>query len=230
MSVNRRFVLKGMALGSMVGPAMSGSAGALTGTTAGWTANAASRPILALINGGVAEPVFLHGAMAASGSRLQVQKVGRDLGFMLNFERQLCSGQPMRVIGLLDDAAASLVADMARSAGARMQWLGQHTANAGFTRHHLLATDIAEGCSRQLSRQLHACGAGFSLIEERHNGSVAPRQLAGSARKGNQSAQWATSVGYLLASLGTRPVMAAPLAPAAIAPFTGSFVSFSIEV
>ncbi len=56
------------------------------------TANAAGWPILALINEGAAESFFLHGAMAASGSRLQVQKAGCDLGSMLNFERQLPSG------------------------------------------------------------------------------------------------------------------------------------------
>lgn len=230
MSVNRRFVLKGMALGSMAGLAMGSWVGALAGTTAGPTANLAGRPILALINEGVAESVFVHGAMAASGSRLRVQRVGHDLGFMLNFERQLRGGQPLRVIGLLDDASATLVVDMARSAGARVQWLGQHTAEAGFTRHHLLTTDIAEGCSRQLSRQLHACGAGFSLDEERHGGSMVPRQLAGPARRDHQSAQWAASIGYLLASLGARQALTTSLAPIVSKPVTGSFVSFSIEV
>lgn len=226
MRVTRRFVLKGMALSSL---AMTSSVGALVGSNAGPTAKVTDRPILALINEGVAESVFLRGAMAASGSRLQVQTVGRDLGFMLNFEHQLRSVQPMRVIGLLDDASAVLVVDMARSSGARVQWIGQHTAEAGFSRHHLLTTDIAEGSCRQLSRQLHACGVGFSLNEERHSGSMTPRQLAGPARKGNQSTQWAASLGYLLASLGARPALTAPLVATASKPITGSFVSFSIE-
>lgn len=230
MSVNRRFVLKGMALSSMAGLTMGSWVGALSGTTARPIANAAGRPILALINEGAAESVFLDGAMAASSSRLQVQRPGRDLGFMLNFERQLRSGPPLRVIGLLDDASAALMVDMARSAGARVQWLGQHTAEAGFTRHHLLTTDIAAGCSRQFSRQLHACGAGFSLDEEHHGGPLVPRQLTGSARRGNQSAQWAASIGYLLASLGAHPALTTPWAPTAGKPVTGSFVSFSIEV
>lgn len=227
MNANRRFVLKSMALSGMAGLAMGRSVRALAGTTA--APAAAAKPVLALVNAGSAESGFLHGAMAAA-PRLRVQRVGRDLGFMLDFERQLRTNQPMRIIGLLDDASASLLVDMARSAGARVQWLGQHTAKAGFTRHRVLNTDIAEGCARQLSRQLHACGAGFSLNEERQNGTLAPRRLAGSSRMGSRSRQWAASIGYLLASLGTRTAMTTPLTPAANTPVTGSFVSFSIEV
>lgn len=229
MGVNRRFVLKGMALGSMAGLAMGSSAGAFAGITAEPAAKTTSLPILALINKGAAESVFLHGAVAASGSQLLVQRVSSNLHFMLDFERQMRSSQALQIIGLLDDASASLVIDMARSAGARVQWIGQHSAEAGFSRHHLLTTEIAAGCCRQFGRQLHACGAGFSLNEERHNGAMVPRQLAGSARNSTPSAQWAASIGYLLASLGTRPAIAAPLAPPASVPITGSFVSFSIE-
>lgn len=227
MNANRRFVLKSMALSGMAGLAMGRSVRALADTTA--VPAAVAKPVLALVNPGVAESGFLHGAMAA-GPRLGVQRVGRDLGFMLDFERQLRSSQPLRVIGLLDDASATLVVDLARSAGARVQWLGQHTAKVGFTRHRLLNTDMAEGCVRHLGRQLHRCGDGFSLTEERQNGTLAPRQLAGAARMGSRSGQWVASIGYLLASLGTRTTMTAPLAPAANRPVTGSFVSFSIEV
>ncbi|WP_150303164.1 hypothetical protein [Pseudomonas saliphila] len=229
MSVNRRFVLKGLALGSAAGLALGGSAQALAGFATAPASNTVALPAWVLVNGGAAEADFLHGARAALGAQVQVQRVGSDLAFMLDFERQLRSGQPLRVIGLLDDASAALVVDMARSAGARVQWLGQHTAEAGLTRHRLLNTDIAEGCSRQLSRQLHACGAGFSLSEERQNSAALPRQLAATSRKGKQSGQWASSVGYLLASLGTRQLLSSPRAPATSMPFTGSYVSFSIE-
>lgn len=227
MSVNRRFVLKGAALSS-IGLTVDGFIPAPANSDAPID-TATAEPMLALVNEGAAESMFLYGAMAAGKTPLRVQKVGRDLGFMLDFERRLRHGRPMRVIGLLDDASATLIVDMARSGGARMQWLGQHTAEAGFTRHHVLSTDMTEGCSQDLSRQLHACGAGFRLNEERQNGPMAPRQLTGRSRKAGQSAQWASSIGYLLASIGTRTMLAAPLAPAANTPITGSFVSFSIE-
>lgn len=186
--------------------------------------------MLALVNEGEAESMFLYGAMAAGKATLRAQKVGRDLAFILDFERRLRHGLPIRVIGLLDDASATLIVDMARSGGARVQWLGQHTAEDGFTRHHVLSTDMSEGCAQQLSRQLHDCGAGFKLIEERQNGPMAPRQLTGLSREASQSVQWASSIGYLLASIGTRTPLAVPLAPAANTPITGSFVSFSIDV
>lgn len=236
MSASRRSVLKGialgsvgMALGSMGGRVMGRPAGTLAGAAAVPAGEAAVWPLLALIDAAAAGSVFLDGAMAAHGARLQARKVARDPAFMLDLERRLRSGQPLRVIGLLEDASAVLVVDMGRSAGARLQWLGQHTAEVGFTRHHLLTTDIADGCSRQLALQLHACGAGFSLREERHDGSMLSRDLAGPARRGKQSAQWAASLGYLLASLGARPATAAPRVPATSVPSTGSFVSFSIE-
>lgn len=227
MTMNRRFVLKGMALGGMAGLTMGRMPGA--GASAGSIDPVASRPILALVNGGAAESAFLHGAIAASGPQLQMQRVGLDLGFMLDFERRLRSDRTTGVIGLLDDASAVLLVDMARSAGARVQWLGQHNAEAGFSRHHLITTDIAEGCSRQLSRQLHACGAGFSLDEEHRDGAISLRRLTGPAQRNEQSAQWAAGVGHLLASLGTRPALAAPLVPSTGRPVIGSFVSFSIE-
>lgn len=229
MNMNRRFVLKSMALGGVAGLTMGRSMRALAGPPAAPAAGAAARPVLALVNADAAASGFLQGAIAA-GPRLRVQRVDRDLGFMLDLERVLRSSQPMRLIGLLDDASATLVMDLARSAGARVQWVGQHTAKAGFTRHRVLNTDMAEGCARQLGRQLHRCGGGFSLTEERLNGTPAPRQLAGTARQGSRSGQWASGIGYLLASLGTRAAMAAPLTPAANRPVTGSFVSFSIEV
>ncbi|NMG53805.1 hypothetical protein [Aromatoleum aromaticum] len=229
MSVNRRFVLKSMALSSIAGVTMGSAVRAFAAATAGSSATAAARPVVALANEGAAESIFLYGALAASDTRLQVQRVGRDPGFVLDFERQLRSRQPMRLIGLLDDASAALVVDMARSGGARVQWLGQHIAEAGFSRHHLLNTDSAEGCSQQFSRELQACGAGFSLNEERQNGPIVPRRMSGPSRGTGQSAQWASSIGYLLASLGTRMTLTAPLAPTASAPITGSFVSFSIE-
>ncbi|OPH81315.1 hypothetical protein [Nitrobacter vulgaris] len=230
MSVNRRFVLKGAALSS-IGLTVDGFIPALAANSGAPIGTATTEPtMLALVNEGGAESIFLYGAMAAGKAPLRVQKVGRDLGFMLDFERRLRHGLPMRVIGLLDDASATLIVDMARSGGARVQWLGQHTAEDGFTRHQVLSTDMSEGCAQQLSRQLHDCGAGFKLIEERQNGPVAPRQLTGLSRGASQSVQWASSIGYLLASIGTRTTLAAPLAPTANTPITGSFVSFSIDV
>lgn len=228
MSVNRRFVLKGMALSGVAGMTMGGSLQALASGVISPSAATATRPVLALVAADAAEPLFLQGASAAAGSQLQVQRLGRELDALLGFEQQLRSGKPMRVIGLLDDARASLVLDMARSAGARVQWVGQHNSVRGITRHHLLSTSASEGCSRRLGRQLNGCGAGFQITEERQGSRALPRQMSAPARTNANTGDWAVGVGYLLASLGASPAGAAPSASVGT-PLTGSFVSFSIE-
>lgn len=226
MRVNRRFVLKSIAVSSIAGLTI----GRPVCTFAAAAATAAVPRVLALANDGAAQSIFLYGAMTARALRLEVQKVGGDLGFMLDFERQLRKGQPLRVIGLLDDASAVLLIDIARGAGARLHWLGQHRAEAGFSRHRLLNTELAAGRAQQFSRQLHECGADFSVHEECRNEAMSACGLAGSPHNAGPSAQWASSIGYLLASPGTwGTTPTAPLAPATSTPIIGSFVSFSIE-
>ena len=227
MSVDRRFVLKGMAWGSLAGLTMGASLPSLAGVSGAPGAGAGSRPVVALRTG---RKRGLGGAPRGVGRvPCAAAKMDSSLSVMQQLDMQLRSGKPMHIIGLLDDATAALVIDQARSAGARVNWVGQHMASAGQSRHHLLNTSLAEGCSRQMSRQLHACGAGFSLNEER-SGSTAPaRQLAGPARTMAHSEQWAASLGYLLGSLGVRRPAMAPLVTANRMPLNGSFVSFSIE-
>jgi len=223
MTVDRRSVLKGMALGSLV-PSMGSPLLALAGE-AGVPTRSITPPDRVLIGSGAAGAAFVQGARAAIGAQLQVHRAGPDLGYLLDFERQLQHGQPMHVIGLLDDAVAVLVLDLARSAGARTHWLGQHVVEAGLSCHRVLNTRVTESGVRQLSRELHACGAGFVLTEER---AASTRQLASPARSSEHSDQWAASIGYLLASSGTHRLTRAPIS-ASSAPLTGSFVSFSVE-
>lgn len=232
MSIDRRCILKGITLGGIVGIAAG---------TPFHTVLAKAQPVISdrafpdqklivLTNKGPIEQTFLQGARAAGGPGLDVRNLTHDLGAVLDFEHWIRHQPDMHIIGLLDDASASLIVDMARSTGAQMQWLGQHSIQGELTRHHLITTDISRDCPRYLGRQLHACGAGFSLSEERQGAAGAPRQLAGPLRKTNQSGAWAGSIGYLLASLGTYPAAPAPMTPAVSISSTGSFVSFSIKV
>lgn len=225
MTVDRRCVLKGMALGSLAVPSMSSPLLALAGET-GAPVQSMTRPTQVLIDSGAAGAAFAQGARAVDDSSLPVHQAGRELGYLLDFERRLRRGQPLHVIGLLDDATAVLILDLARSAGAHMHWLGQHIADAGLSHHRLLNTNMTEGRVRQLSRQLHACGAGFTLTEER---AAPARKLTNLRHSGDRSDQWAISIGYLLASLGTYHLARIPAASASSMPLSGSFVSFSIE-
>ena len=128
MNVERRTVLKGLALSSLAGIAM-GSSGL---TMAHSVLAAQARPVLptlALVSNEAAESIFLQGVNASpAGKQVKVQRTDLSLDFMLGFEKRLRSGQPQRIIGLVDDASAALIIDLARSAGARVQWLGQHCA------------------------------------------------------------------------------------------------------
>lgn len=230
MSIDRRSVLKGIALSGITGLTTSSPVLALAGDGSVAGASAGGHALLVVANEGAAGETFLQGAMAVSGTGLRVQRYAGDLTSTQNFVRQLRTGQPMRIIGLLDDAAATLLIDAARSVGATMQWLGQHTAaEAGFTRHRLVTTDLAEGCSRQLSRHLSVCSAGFSLTEERQNGEMTSHKQSRRTRSIGSPAQWTTIIGSLLASPGTGEALAAPPARDPGTIVTGSFVSFSLE-
>ncbi|MDT4868202.1 hypothetical protein FQZ97_1031520 [compost metagenome] len=184
-------------------------------------------PTLVLVDSDAAGKAFLAGVGASpAAGRAEVQRTDLGLDFILGLEKRLSSGQPQRIIGLVDDASAALILDLARSSGARVQWLGQHSALAGGTRHQVLSADSAQGCALRLGQQLHACGGGFSLSDERPQGGR-PLKLAGAARSGG-SAQWATSLGHSLASLGAADSGAAPGFASQHPALAGQFVSFSI--
>ncbi|MNQ89552.1 hypothetical protein D3C85_1048630 [compost metagenome] len=218
-----------MALGSLAGVAMSSSGLSMANTVLGGQSRTAL-PTLALVSGDVAESAFLEGVTASPAARqVKVQRTDLSLDFILGLEKRLNSGQPQRIIGLVDDASAALIIDLARSAGARVQWLGQHRATANSSAHRLLSAEAASGCAPQLGLHLNACGTGFSLSEQRMGGQQAPLQLSAAARSSAGSEQWAATLGYSLAALGTTHTGEAPLVASRKSPLTGNFVSFSIE-
>ena len=142
MSVDRRFVLKSVALGSLTGLTMGVSLSALAGRVQE-PAVGITQPVLALVTPGMDDSAFVRGARRAAGTSLRVRQVGHELDFLLGFERRMRDDRSLRVIGLLDDAAAVLMVDLARSAGARVQWLGQHTMEAGSMPGGTTEMDIA---------------------------------------------------------------------------------------
>lgn len=134
MDTNRRLVLKGLGLGGIAGFAMVNSPRALSSSTL----SAETLPRLALVNDGIVGQAFLHGAATAGGPKLHALTIRPDLSDILNLQQLLLSSHPMRIIALLDDATGTLALDAARNAGARVQWLCQHTARGNNAHHHLL--------------------------------------------------------------------------------------------
>ncbi|MDD2050086.1 hypothetical protein [Pseudomonas putida] len=229
MNVERRSLLKGMALGGLAGVALSSSSLSLANSVLGRPAHAQAAS-LALVSPEVARSAFVQGLQASPAApQLQTMPAGLDLALLLDLQQRLASGQPQRLIGLLDDASAALIVDLARSAGARVQWLGQHNASAGHSRHRLLSAQAAHGCALQLGQHLHACGQGFSLHEQRLHSAAPTLQLA-SAHRALEGDQWAATLGYALAVLGSTDTGQAPLIANRRAALTGTYVSFSIEV
>ena len=229
MNVERRTVLKGLALSSLAGIAVTSSCLSMAGSVLGAQAQPVL-PTLVLVNNEVAESVFLQGVNASRGGKqVKVQRTDLSLDFILGFEKRLRSGQPQRIIGLVDAGSAPLVVDLARSAGARVQWLGQHRATPHASQHRLLSAEAASGCAPQLGLSLNACGSGFSLTEQRMHSLQAPLEASAPARNRDSSDQWAATLGYTLAALGTTSDRQAPLIARRPVPLTGNFVSFSIE-
>ncbi|MGH8333634.1 MAG: hypothetical protein ACRER3_14830, partial [Pseudomonas fluorescens] len=203
MNVERRLVLKGMALGGLAGVAMSSTGLTMANGVLGGQAQP-GLPTLALVSGEVAESAFLQGISASPADRqVKVQRTDLSLDFILGLEKRLRSGQPQRIIGLVDDASAALIIDLARSTGARVQWIGQHRATANASQHRLITAEAASGCAPQLGLNLNACGTGFSLSEHRVYSQQVPLQLSAATRSSAGSEQWAATLGYSLATLGT---------------------------
>jgi len=221
MNLERRTLLKGMALGAASSVALSLPGSAFAG---GLAQQRSGAPALVLLDRPARNSAFFQGILAAApGASPRVLQASADGTFLSALDAQLRAGG--EVLGLLDDASALLAVEHARSAGARVRWLGQHSVVDGHSRHRLLSAEASHGCASRLGHALALCGAGFALDESRFDGARAPLQLQAAPRSTGQEEQWAVALGFALAG-------AAPgrLAPSAVAsPLSGHFVSFSIQ-
>lgn len=89
----------------------------------------------------------------------QVLDSSTDLSFVQKLQQVLQSKEPQRVVGLVDDASATLIMDLARSANASLIWQGQHSqlseANAALLGQALGGNVLADpqaNNGRQLGR------------------------------------------------------------------------------
>ena len=224
MNVARRNLLKGAAVGGLSVAALSASGLSM----ASGLLRDPARPALALVSGNAAETAFLLGARDAQSS-IQIQRTDLNASYMQQLAAQLASPQPQRIIGLVDDANATLILDLARSAGARIQWVGLHAADSKGSRHELLSANADEGCALRFGHQLNSCGAGFSLREQRQGAQKLNLDLAISAKNADAADQWAATLGHVLASAGRTDAGNAPRISNQHKPLRGHFVSFSIE-
>jgi hypothetical protein len=225
MPINRRTVLQGIALSSVAGFALDSVA---RDSTSG-AVDRETSPLLALVN--ERDPVgtqFLRGIHASGVASIQVANIGDELQEMLDLERGFRSRRGARIVGLLDDATGTLVVDLARSAGARLHWLGQHTSQAMLSRHHFVHAHAAAPCLQWFARQMHLCEAPFHISDQSYGDSAIRYQWRELQSSSGVTVSWPVAIGYLLASFDRAPTLDAPATSQAGA-VDGRFVSFLIE-
>ncbi len=211
MSIKRRSVLKGMALSGLAGLTLGRAGLASAGTSA---ATLTRKPLMVLVSGAEAEAAFAAGAQSNPAAGIvTVLRTDHGLEFISSLQRQLNASNGERIIGLVDDATGALILDLARSAGARLHWSGQHVTEGGQSRHRLSATPGVIDCIGQFSGLTDGCSRPSSLA----NQSLAAGR------------HWAPALGFSLSSPdpGRRYLRAAP--PKQAPALTGHYVSFFIE-
>jgi hypothetical protein len=222
MDPKRRSFLKG-ALATGATGLVLGNAGL---AQAAVNLNRTQLPTLVLTNS--AEAGFAAGVKAAlpRGAEISLLRTDRTSP-LAAVNEALQSKRSMRLVGLVDDATGELITAMARRAGARMTWLGQHAADARQTRHQVINDKTAQGAALALAEQLQQDPAGFSLKAEQPFTRAKALELSAN-RAGAASGHWAAHLGHALVQ-PTAHVDAAYL-PANSKRLQGRFVSFVIEV
>lgn len=226
MNLHRRSLLKGMALGGLGTVAMAHSGLSL----AGLAHSSVHQPLVVLVTNPQAESAFVMGVQAQrNGHPVKIMRTDLGMKFIADLQAQLSNAPGTRLVGLVDDASAALVLDLARSSGATVQWTAQHSVQGAHSQHAVLAGRAADGCSVTLGHSLSQCGSGFALREEQPFSHQADRQLNAAARHDAHADQWATTLGYSLAGLGQPQLDQAPQVNRASHQLQGQFVSFSIQ-
>lgn len=229
MGIERRTVLGGLAALGLAG-AVGGKDPAAAALAPGERPEA--RPVLVLASAAAEPSGFLEGIAAAGGHVREVMRPDFSLNYLERATAALRAQPGLRLLGLMDDASAAILIGLARSTGARQQWLANHWVGGGRSRHVVLSADPIAGCAGRLGRHLDSCGADFDLIERSPPGDAPHLRMGG--RPGDRVAapeNWPAVLGYLLVGQGAKLVDDSRLAalPAASGPaLAGHFVSISL--
>lgn len=124
MNTTRRHVLKSM----LTVAGVSGTALPL-GLSAAAVAEAVTnqKSTVVVVSPDYVGQQFLSGFQAQRSAHVaQVLDSSTDLSFIQQLQQVLQAKSAHRVVGLVDDASATLIMDLARSANARLIWEGQH--------------------------------------------------------------------------------------------------------
>jgi len=167
MNTDRRSVLKGLAAAGLVVAGMPWAQAAATPAAAPAGEQDALPAVTALVSGSALDAAFLSGvaqAVNAAGQGAATHSLqGLDTAAFMRLNALLGDGQAGLLVGLVDDASATLVLDLVRSADGRVLSV----------QHHRLAQE-QDVAAAQWARQL-----GSSLV-----GAAAPLAPATTAQGG----------------------------------------------
>ena len=147
MQTDRRSLLKGLAA---AGLAVSGMGWAQAATaTAGKTASAVagSADVLAVtsyLHGSALDAAFVAGVQSTARGAAHTGLQGLDSAAFNQLGELLADGQETLLVGLLDDASATLVLDLVRSCGGRVLAVEHHRVDGA-------AADWAQALGRSLA-------------------------------------------------------------------------------
>ncbi|KAA6181775.1 hypothetical protein F2Q65_18905 [Thiohalocapsa marina] len=147
MNLDRRSVVKALAAAGLavVGVPIAQASTQETAMVAGGTAVGRLK-VTSLVSGTELDAPFLSGVqervrhqvgdVALTGYHLQ----GLEAGPFTHLDALLNDGTPNRLIGLVDDATATLVLDLVRSAGGRVMHSAHHRVGTGQSAAHWAQT------------------------------------------------------------------------------------------
>lgn len=230
MDVSRRFLLKGMAVGTAatlagakisIADPLATPLATLRETTAG---QLAAKPVIALVNSNYAPTAFTEGLQQAKPvvERTILQNAPLDLAQI----NKLLAQKDHHIIGLVDDASAAIFVQVARQQGAKVHWVGQHAINARSTNHNILRSGNSESCSATLQANAAACQQPHNFNEQ-----GLAQALPAATQTAAHPQQWVADLAVSLASLSqgsAQQTAAAPIAHS-VPTIKGTAVSLFIE-
>lgn len=133
MQTDRRTLLKGLAAAGLAvsGMGLAQAASALTVKTA--SAAAGSADVLAVtssLHGSALDAAFVAGVQSTARNAAHSGLQGLDSAAFNQLGELLADGKETKLVGLLDDASATLVLDLVRSAGGRVLAVENHRVNS----------------------------------------------------------------------------------------------------
>ncbi|GGH56916.1 hypothetical protein GCM10010975_16060 [Comamonas phosphati] len=142
MQTDRRTLLKGLAA---AGLAVSGMGLAQAASAAGKAATSADvLAVTSALHGSALDSAFLAGVQSTARHAAHTGLQDLDSAAFNQLSQLLADGQDTLLVGLLDDASATLVLDLVRSAGGRVLAVENHHVNGS-------AADWARDLGRSLA-------------------------------------------------------------------------------